>query len=661
MIASAAAARRGLAWVVLLFLLNLPALAAESAGTQAPDDPTVQVLSHDDLVERGVYHLSDLFWLVDDWAVQSVDGYGWSASAAGLAPLQRAAWLLVVDEQPVDLQALRRQHIDQLPLRVDDLATVEVHTGPTWIAGRPALQGALHLKTRAPAAGLSAYGQVTTASEISDPGPFEFTGEDDTNVDRMGPLLGATGTAAYGPATLRLGAKADERHADNFIRPRVRTLCRGACIFRGAPVMRQTSLHAETRLTAGPTAHRLRAYDSQMDEQLFFESAGLEVPSATRFRTLQGAGTVTVSSRAHVRYEADLTDHRLARVADLPGLDVHKQSWGGRLSLTHLPVGAIHADVRWRDTTAPSLQRQRHRTSRLHYYTTARVSADWSQHLGLSLSETNGTVGVTAFTSTRLRLGGRRQTLITASLDHRPPSATPDLPALLREGLAVDGPTDRFDPGSVMVNPAPDRTTRVVADLHHTIRVSSRLRLGGTVGWRLFDGVPLVRTAAEPQPANPGLRTALTVTEGRGQVLRSGLRAEGVGAQRVQPRLFARYQRVLSADEAFGDAWASQPAWQLGAALRVMPVARLTLFGRVLYESAMGWPGYAEAAASAPERFVDTLPRRWRVHLTAQKQFFRDHFRLSVSLRDLAQKPIRYHPAGAPIDMSFFVNIQAQW
>ena len=661
MISPAAAARGVLAWVMLLFLLNIPALAAEPAGTHDPEDPTIQVFSAEDLVESGAYHLSDLFWLVDDWAVQSVDGYGWSASAAGLAPLQRADWLLVIDGQPVDLQALGRQHIDQLPLRVDDLATVEVHTGPTWIAGRPALQGALHLKTRAPAAGLSAYGQVTTGSEISDPGPFEFTGADDTNVDRMGPLLGATGTAAYGPAVLRLGAKSDERHADNFIRPRVRTLCRGACIFRGAPVMRQTSLHAETRLTAGPTGHRLRAYDSQMDEQLFFESAGLEVPSATRFRTLQGSGTVVVSDRAHLRYEADLTDHRLARVADLPGLDVRKQSWGGRLSLTHQRGGAVHADVRWRDTVAPTLQRQRHRTSRLHYYTTARVSAGWSQHLGLSLSETNGAVGVTAFTSTRLRPRGRHRTLITASLDHRPPSATPDLPALLREGLAVDGATDRFDPGSVVGNPAPDRMTRAVADLHHTVQVSSRLQLSGTAGWRLFDGVPLVRTAAEPQPANPGLRTALTVTEGRGQVLRGGLRAKGVGTRRVQPRLFARYQRVLSADEAFSDAWASQPAWQLGAALRVVPVERLTLFGRVLYESEMAWPGYAEAAAGAPERFTDTLPPRWRVHLTAQKQFFRDHFRLSVSLRDIAQKPIRYHPAGAPIDMGFFVSMQAQW
>jgi len=251
MISAGCATRWALAWVLLLLLVDLPALANEPAHANDPDDPIVRLLAYEDLAASGVYHLSDLFWLVDDWAVQSVDGYGWSASAAGLAPLQRADWLLVIDGQPVDLQALGRQHIDQLPLRVDDLATVEVHTGPTWIAGRPAPQGALHLKTRAPAAGLGAYGQVTTGSEISDPGPFEFTGKDATNVDRMGPLLGATGTAAYGPATLRLGAKSDERHADNFIRPRVRILCRGACIFRGAPVMRQASFHAETRLTAG--------------------------------------------------------------------------------------------------------------------------------------------------------------------------------------------------------------------------------------------------------------------------------------------------------------------------------------------------------------------------------------------------------------------------
>lgn len=646
---------------MLLLGPTIPGLAQGPDDTRAPGAPTVQVFSRDDLLASGVYHLSDLFWLADDWAVATVDGYGWSASAAGLAPLQRADWLLVIDGQPVDLQALGRQHMDQLPLRVDELEMVEIHSGPTWIAGRPALQGALHLITRAPAAGLSAYGQVTTASAIGDPGPFEFTGEDDTNVDRMGPLLGATGTAAYGSAVLRLGGKVDERHADNFIRPRVRTLCRGDCIFRGAPVMRQTSRHAATRLTAGPTSYRLRGYDSQMEEQLFFEAAGLEVPSSTRFRALQGVGTATLWNEARVRYEADITDHRLARVADLPGFDVHHRAWGGHLALLHRRVGAIHAAVRWRDTTAPTLQAQRYRTSGLRYHSPPRVSTGWRPHLGLALSETNGAVGFTAVTSTRLQLRPGHDTFITAGLDHRPSSATPDMPALLRDGLAVHGPRDRFDPGRTVVASTPHRTTRVIADLHHTLRVAPHVQVRGTIGWRYVDGAPLTRTSAALQASNPGLRTALVVTEGRGQVIRGGLRAEGVGAPRVQPRLFARYQYIRAADAAFAEAWASQPAWQLGAALRVVPVDRLTLFARVLYESEMRWPGYATAAARAPARFTDRLPPRWRVHLTAQKQFFRDHFRFIVSLRDLAQKPIRYHPAGAPIDMGFFVSVQAQW
>lgn len=661
MTSSRARARRAFAGVMLLFVLNLPVLTAGPSGAHSSDDPTVQVFSAEDLVASGVYHLSDLFWLADDWAVQSLDGYDWSASAGGLAPLQRADWLLVVDGQPVHMQALGRQHIDQLPLRVDDLTAVEVHTGPTWIAGRPALQGALHLKTHAPDAGLGVYGQVTPGSEIGDPGPFEYTGEDDTNVDRKGPLLGATGTAAYGPAALRLGIKSDERHADNFIRPRVRTLCRSDCIFRGAPVMRQTSLHAETRLRTASTTHRVRAYDSQMDEQLFFESAGLEVPSTTRFRAVQGMGTVAVADRTSLDYEADLVDHRLDRVADLPGFDAHEQAWGGRVALRHAQLGTAGAEVRWRDTAAPTLPNRRHRTSQVHVHTLPRLAAGWQQHLGLTLSETDGAVGFTAFTSARLRLREGHHTSITTSLDYRPPAASADLPGLLRAGLTVTGPTDRFDPGRVVVDASPARATRAVADLHHTVQASPHLRLSGTAGWRLFDGLLLTRTVAEPQPTNPGVRTRLTVTEGRGQVIRGGLRAEGSRVLRLQPRLFARYQHVIAADEAFTEAWEAQPAWQLGAALRVMPVERLTLFARVLYESRHRWPGYAEAATEAPSQFTDTLPPRWRVHLTAQKQFFRDHFRFSVSLRDVADKPIRYHPAGAPIDMGFFVSVQARW
>jgi|GEM_PF-3225768 len=629
-------------------------------------DPSVQVFTQKDLQASGVYHLSDIFWLVDDWSVQSVDGYGWEASPGGLTPLGQPGWVLVVDGQPVDLQALGRQHIDQLPLRVDELDRVEVHSGPSWVAGRPALQGALHLITRSVPEGLHAFAQVTPGSEIGDPGPFEFTGEDDTNVDRKGPLIGATGSTSWRGLSGRVGVKSDERHADNFIRPRVRRLCRGECIFRGAPVMRQTSLHAEAQASTNRSAHRLRAYDSTMDEQLFYEPVGMEVPSETRFRLAQATGQVTFGEAVQGSYEGTYTSHDLGRVAALPGFALQEQHFGGRLAVAHQNRGSVGIDVRWRDREAPSIASDRSRTTRLTAQSRVQPTARWQQLLAGALQETDGSLGFEAWTATQWSLSSRNSMRLTLAAGHLPAGASADgLSNLLRSGFELTGPDDRFDPGTLTIPSEVRRTTQLSADAQTVHRLHPLFRLRTSLGWRYADGISLMDVAAELQPGSQGVRTDITLPNGTGHILRGGLRLEGraltpLGLGSVQPSAFVRYQTTTNADATFTDAWASQPAWRLGGSLTVTPVDRLTLFARVLYKSATSWPGYAKAAADAPGQYLDRLPPRWLVHLTAQKAFFRDHFRFSVSLRDVAQKPTRYHPAGAPIDMGFFVSFRAQ-
>ncbi|MFQ5572596.1 MAG: TonB-dependent receptor plug domain-containing protein, partial [Rhodothermales bacterium] len=113
------------AWTCL-FILSA-ALRVDPAAAQPTDPPPgVQIITAEDIEQAGLARLSDLFTLINDWYATSVKGYSWDASANGLASLQEASWLLLIDGHPVDLKTFFGQNINTLPVSLSQIAYVEV-------------------------------------------------------------------------------------------------------------------------------------------------------------------------------------------------------------------------------------------------------------------------------------------------------------------------------------------------------------------------------------------------------------------------------------------------------------------------------------------------------------------------------------------------------
>lgn len=194
------------------------AIAPGTAGAQAR-----QTISRAELDAAGVTRLSELFFVVRGVARSSVDGITVGGGISGVPAWQlapgAAAWQVLVDGQPVAIEAAGTAMLDLLPVSLAQLDSVTVRRRPAIVGGRLAMHGVLHLHTGRVTTGARGSASHYSGNEVGDPGPFAFTDEATSNVDNNGPFHQVR--LAYG----REGADVDvalRRWADNLTDIRLR-------------------------------------------------------------------------------------------------------------------------------------------------------------------------------------------------------------------------------------------------------------------------------------------------------------------------------------------------------------------------------------------------------------------------------------------------------
>ena len=135
----------------------------------------------------GLIRLSDIFNLVVDWDVVSIEGFKWIVSANGLSSFQKQKWLLLVDGQRMDVDLINIKNLNMLPLSIDQIDSVEIISTPQIFMGEFVENGLIHFYTSRPKEGFSVKARNTIGNESGDPGPFQYTQYKSRNVDRLGP------------------------------------------------------------------------------------------------------------------------------------------------------------------------------------------------------------------------------------------------------------------------------------------------------------------------------------------------------------------------------------------------------------------------------------------------------------------------------------------
>ncbi len=631
----------------------------------APGRAGVQVLTAAEIERAGARRLSDLFALLDGWHAYSVDEYTWYATAPGLGLMQQQEWMLLVDGQPVDVEALGVQNINLLPLHPLQLDSVVVYSVPGMHEGRMAASGALHLYTRKPPRGATARGSFSAGNEVGDPGPFLYTDRATPNIDRVGPDALGEASLAMGEGDLRASVKHSEHHVtDQQLRQRAYYQ------YEWAPGRRRPRLRLDApalllRTDGALGRHTLFAGHSRLEDLRFFDPLGLEIPTLHLFSHAGLGGDFAPGRPTGLGYRAGYT---VTNLDEEPTRDHLAYDWredrlsghlegrlGNRFIGAALGFGFDRVEVRTGyPVEEPSLFLS-HAVGRL----TLNAVRGWSQQFSAQVTHLEAERSFKGVMETTVRPTAWQTIAFTGAYAWEPFAERHDQWYWTRQGYAF-----LTDAGSSPALPGRFTARRsLTGDLAWMLHPAPEVWLTLTGHFRQLQGLTLdlyrYTYTALPVLGAEHFNATTQVRSGQAGRLAGGsanLRLRPLPQLEVQAHL--THLQAFTHDAAFRTVWAQQPATLASLSARYVPVPRFSLFARFRYVTSTDWQGFEPAAAQSARRFRASTPALTRLDLAAQKAFWGERLRALVAVRNALDAPFRTHPAGSVSRLTFFVQLE---
>lgn len=641
--------------VLLLVVGARPALAQHSSSFDDAS-PYVRTFTVRELEQAGVIRLTDLFRLLDRWDTTFIDDFTWHASPAALAPAQDPGWLLLLDDQPFDVDVLGLRNLNTLPVHLAQIDSVTVIGRPAAAAGRFAPAGIIRIHTSAetPTFRFAA----AAGNEIGDPGPYRFTRFRSVNVDRIGPSLFAETGHTSTLGSVGLSVKRDVHHAtDARIRER---LFRFYDPSGGPPRRILMAPRLSLRYGAGRAQHTLQISHTSLQDFYRPLPLGSEVP--TRYRhTFIGQQGRLPRSHLPLRYRVSYASIGLHHRPNRSGLGFDWQENRLQGAMTFAPASSAHPEVGvsfdlYRSRPAAPLDDPLAAVGRVFGSTSFAPSPNWHQQVHGFVTRAETAWGVQLTSSTQVDLTKAQSLLLTLSGGRRPLSEHPGPWYWIEQGY--DFLSERG--ASITFRGAPHASTSATTNVGWHARLAASLEV--TLGAMLHHAfsTPAVQQTIGYNADDSALVPATSVVYDA-----SGQRLQGSGTVHWTPLLSLEqrwtyvHQHTVNGGSAFDEVWASSPQHHVSYTAHYRPDTRFSAYGRLAYRSTSRWPSFRPASQTAGDLYPDHLPAYWLADLTFQKQLLGDHMQARLSLRNILNEPLRLHPAGAVSHLMFFVSLRA--
>lgn len=636
-----------------LTFANLFATLAVAQSSPLPG--ASQVITGAELRAAGATRLTDIFMLVEDWDASTVDGFTSDVSARGLAPFGRQTWSVMLNGQPVDLSLFGVTSLNRLPVDISWIESVEIISVPQFHNAEFVRGGLIHIRTHRPDSGLSLRGRYVFGNEIGDPGPFRYTPLSTVNVTRLGPDQSLS--IAYG------GAKAYAElgfveliHAatDEAIAPRTSSIGNGAAgyYFRRA---------YNARIGGDFLGGRHEAFygKSSFNDYFFLRPYGREIPVINDFRHAGVKGSFRLAGRDRLLYRLAYDVNQLDQSDNLFDLDF---DWTHR-TLSAL-VEATRSSQRYQVKAGASVRRMsadtrypltadHHTIYKAHGEVAHRLTEKIQQRFGVAVAESNGNIGIDAFTHHRFRIDPRNAIDATVSYSR----------TLLEEDSRIwiwrsRGYDFLADAGvDITVDGELEGSRQFTADLSWSAKTAQSVELRFAGFFRWFSRVHLMDqvfsfTAADQSFASP----VVVQANQSGQVAGGDVTLDWVPTPQLRLRSYYRYQDVVGGDRLLRDGWRSIPRHKIQGRVWLTPAPSFSLWGRLAYRSAVAWPAYQNADVETNGQYSAEINDIVEADLGLEKWFANKTLRLSLGLRNVLNQTVRSHPIGARFDLTAFLQ-----
>ncbi|HYD54387.1 MAG TPA: TonB-dependent receptor, partial [Gemmatimonadaceae bacterium] len=549
------------------------------------------------------------------WALASIEGYTFDASADGLPTAQLGAlgqpdWIVLVDGQRVPLRVAGTRLLELLPISLAQVERIVVSRDPRLVAGTLASRGVIEVHTRRHQRPL-ARGSYAIGNERGDPGPYRYTDRASANVERLGPDAMALLAAGGARGDVQVGARYSTLNVtDEALLPR---LAPDIGAFRRDLFQRVVSVTWSAALRLGCATQGIVAGRARFEGVLYqptrddWTATDLTHAGLSGAAPVGGTGALRWSlgvQRLDVDTLAPRASSALPHAHTSLLAHVEGESARGRTTLALALAGA-----HW------SIDQAARTSSRGEIGATARVrqsAAFGVVDAAFGALHSGGKTGLHALASLALPLDGANALRLDGAWDARPVDGE-----RWSETAAVDPVlTDVAGPSLGMLGAAWRR-----ADRRGTLTVGADARLARD--WSARARAGLVRGDAAVYAAHA--RVALP--------------------EDAPLTASIEYRATLPTSNApaLDDVLAATPrhAARATAGTGRLP-GNFRLSGAFLARSATRWPAIDDSA-----RAPRTLPALVRLDASVEKWLWRDRAHLFLAARNLLDRTERHHPEGA--------------
>lgn len=264
--------------------------------------PGRMVLDRQELRNAGVLTMNDLFELSGQWDVSSVGDFTLLHSRNGLAGLGGMYWPVFLNGIPLDLNVWGTKNLNKIPVSVSAIDSVILVTEPQLSGGKSMEKGGLFIYTKSREEGISADAELWTGNRAGDPGPFVYTEQATPNRERLGPVASASLSYTKDRFSVEGGVK---RMLHFVSEPsqggRILPLAYGDDPFRH-PKIELQSFYVRGSHTGETMNHRLQAGVSEIDDFLYTELYGTEIPAGQCWSFVSLDGSIEAGENTSVRY-----------------------------------------------------------------------------------------------------------------------------------------------------------------------------------------------------------------------------------------------------------------------------------------------------------------------------------------------------------------------
>lgn len=642
--------------ISLFLLLPNPGQQAVAAGNNS--------LAPAGLAAAGLIRIGDLLLLLDDWYLNTLDGYSWTASPNGSIPFLKQNWQLFLDGFKMNLATFDLTHLNMLGLAPNLVDSVTVLRFPQLYQGEFVESGLVQIHSRPIRPGLSLCGTFSAGNETGDPGPYFYTTFKTPNVDRLGKdgnlvlAFGRKAVSARAQITLQ-----EHTFTDFAMRRRIHnsTVEGWGSMYRLAPAVNLI-------LALGRSRHEMFFQQSRTWRYFYFlKPLGREIPTDLILTQAGIAGKVQILPHNQVHYRLQYASQDFNRRPNVFELDFarkqHSTSANLENQITHERFQAqIGLNLEHLQATCPEpLQINHLSRTKIYSALTYSLTKKIIQRLGTMavLGSTNNRALKTSWL-TNWRIHNRHQVQLNLSLAQSLPEENNSLWFWIEKGYRL---LDRVGVPYQFVDSL--KTCQQLAlDLAWQIPVSEDIGAELSGSWRKLEKICLEQQPLDFNPQTCSFSGPVTVfPDAQGQIANLGFTFRQSLGRSFQHQLVYRYLKTLAGDPVFKQAWQSLPQHKVSYRLISYPFPQVAFWGMISYMSARHWPDYlpSNGATCDYRNIVKTeyfagVPPVLTMDLQLQKHFWHRQVVANLLARNVRNADFRYHPVGASFDLSFFLR-----